>query len=189
MWTARRPDALKNVSGPIVLSICRLIPKKRVDLIVRCFAEMLRGDPRSAAVLVIGGVGAQLEGLQDLAHELSISNRVVFPGFIPEEALRDWYAAADVFVSADNADYDLTVMEALPHGKKIVVSKQYEIPHFLSSLRRFFFFAEPNARGYGIAIARALAATVRGINDTDKKELQALTWESYFTGLLSFCRQ
>jgi glycosyltransferase involved in cell wall biosynthesis len=130
----RPPELLAQTSSPIIFSLCRLISKKRVDLVLRSFAALLEREPQPKATLVIGGAGAQMAFLRNLTTDLGISARVVFVGFIPDEELRAWYSAADIFVSADNADYDLTVMRALAHGKNIVVSNQYSIPGFISAL-------------------------------------------------------
>jgi len=174
------PSAAAGIGRPILLSVCRLIAKKRVDLLIRAFSIFLDQNPQSTANLVIGGTGPEKDSLRDLADELGLDERVWFVGFIPDCDLQGWYQASDVFLSADNADYDLSVMMALPERRKVIVSTQYDIPAGLSSLRRFFFVAEPSPQGYGESIAHALATTVPNASQGDECELQALTWESYF---------
>lgn len=183
------PSAAAGISRPILLSVCRLIAKKRVDLLIRAFRIFLHQNPQSTASLVIGGTGPERDALRDLAGGLGLDGRVWFIGFIPDSDLRGWYQASDVFLSADNADYDLSVMMALPERRKVIVSTQYDIPAGLISLRRFFFVAEPSPRGYGETIARALATTVPNASQGDERELQALTWESYFEELLNISAQ
>lgn len=48
-------------------------------------------------------------------------------GFVPEDELPRWYAACDLFLSADRADHDLTIMAALVELKRIVASTQYDV--------------------------------------------------------------
>jgi glycosyltransferase involved in cell wall biosynthesis len=179
------PPATAAVARPILLSVCRLIAKKRVDLLISAFRIFLDQNPQSTASLVIGGTGPEKDALCDLADGLGLNGRVRFVGFIPDSDLRGWYQLSDVFLSADNADYDLSVMMALPERKKIIVSTQYDIPGGLISLRRFFFVAEPSPRGFAEAIAHTLATTVPNANHGDECELQALTWESYFEMFLN----
>jgi hypothetical protein len=136
------------------------VAKKHVDLLIRAFGAFLERNPSSTASLVIGGTGPQEDTLRELARELNLSDRIVFLGFVPDSELPSWYGACDMFLSADNADYDLTVMAALPHAKKIVVSTQYEIPVGLKSLRRFFFAAPANADAFAETIARALSTPI-----------------------------
>jgi glycosyltransferase involved in cell wall biosynthesis len=187
--TQRRPPAfMAGMSRPVLLSVSRLVAKKRVDLLIRAFRVFLDRDPRSMATLVIGGVGPEEASLRNLAHTIGLAERVQFVGFIRDSELRGWYGSSDLFLSADNADYDLSVMMALPEARKIVVTTQYEVPLALSSLRRFFFVAWPNADSYAETIARALATPVASLDDTDQRELQSMTWESYFGDVLDRSR-
>jgi glycosyltransferase involved in cell wall biosynthesis len=186
---ANRPALLMSRSGPILLSLCRLISKKRVDLIIRSFAIFLARETHSPATLLIAGTGAEETALRDLSESLGLSSRVLFVGFIPDEKIHDWYRACDLFLSADNADYDLTVMMALSEGKKIVVSTQYAIPMSLSKLRRFFVVATPSPEGYAEAIGSSLAMPPVALGDEDKRELQSMTWENYFRDVLKRTRR
>lgn len=183
---ANAPDADR---GPVLLSLCRLIAKKRVDLLLGAFRAFLDRNPESRATFFIGGNGPERSTLAALSTTLGLDGRVRFTGFIPERALAAWYRAADVFLSADNADYDLSVMTALAAGRKVVVSTQYDIPAGLVSLRRFFFVAPPTAEGYARTIAQALAIRVAPPGPVDSAELDALTWERYFTAILDHGRR
>lgn len=182
------PTQAADVRKPILLSICRLISKKRVDLIIRAFQMFLDSEPNSTATLVIGGTGPDEHFFRNLVESLGLKERVIFLGFIPDAEILDWYAACDLFLSADNADYDLTVMMSLPKGKKIIVSTQYEIPRELNSLRRFFFQASPNPAAFASKIAQAVATQTDPLTEKDLRELYLMTWEKYFENVVSKCR-
>lgn len=184
----KTPARIEGYDGPILLSICRLISKKRVDLIIRAFRVFLDSEPGSSATLVIGGTGPDQVSFRDLVESLGLTERVAFLGFVPDSDLPDWYAACDVFLSADNSDYDLTVMMALPKGKKIIVSTQYEIPYYLSSLRRFFFSASPTPESFAAKIAEAISTPVIPLMESDAGQLRSMTWESYFDKVEMACR-
>lgn len=183
------PALAIGVSRPILFTISRLIAKKRVDLIIRAFRVFLDREPRSTASLVIGGTGSEELALQDLVQTLGLSGRVHFLGFIPDSELGDWYGVCDLFLNADNADYDLTVMMALPEARKILVSSQYEIPKELASLRRFFFPASANPESFAEKIAQALATSLVPLGEADLHELRLMTWEIYFEGILDRSRR
>jgi glycosyltransferase involved in cell wall biosynthesis len=182
----KSPTPARGVGRPILLSVCRLIRKKRVDVLIRAFRIFLDREPQSTATLFIGGTGVDEGPLRNLAQTLGLGNRVRFLGFVSDCELCDWYSACDLFLSADNADYDLTVMRALPEAKKIVVSTQYQIPNGLASLHRLFFAASANPDSFAEAIAQALGAPVSCLDATDLNELQSMTWETYFNVLLSW---
>jgi glycosyltransferase involved in cell wall biosynthesis len=127
--------------------------------------------------------------LRGLAASLGLSERVRFLGFVPEADLPGWYTACDLFLSADNADYDLTVMAALVEAKKIVVSTQYDIPGGMDKLRRYFNPAEANPESFAQAVEQALATAPAERAAADFEELQSLTWESYFDQILDHARR
>jgi glycosyltransferase involved in cell wall biosynthesis len=185
----RSPTFLPEITRPIFFSVCRLIAKKRVDLLIRAFRAFLDRNPHSTATLVIGGEGPEEASLRELARTFCPTGRVRFVGFIADSQLRKWYGASEIFLNADNADYDLSVMTSLPEGKKIVISTQYEVPLELSSLRRFFFVAPPNPDGYAETIARALATSVPPLGARDRPELESMTWENYFRHVLDRSRR
>ncbi|MCX6570925.1 MAG: glycosyltransferase [Candidatus Aminicenantes bacterium] len=173
----------------VILSICRLVSKKRVDLSVRAFAELIRNGQRDDCVMVIAGAGPHESTLRSLAIELQIENKVEFVGYVPEEQLRDWYCSCDVFVSADNADHDLSVYMALALGCKVVVSTQYDIPEFLDKVRRFIFVAEPSIQGFAQTMEKAIRMTPVPLNAADFGELDNMTWERYFQTILSLAEK
>lgn len=80
----------------VVLSVGRLVPRKAHDLLLHAVARLVREGEPVEAVLV--GEGPQRARLEALARELGIADRVRFAGFVSDDVLRDYYAAADAFV-------------------------------------------------------------------------------------------
>jgi len=102
-----------------VLYVGRLIPAKRVEVLVEGFRlalPRLRSDTR----LVIVGDGPERERLGRLA--LSLGDRVVFvPGTYDDAELAQHYGRAWVAVSPDKAG--LSVMQSLGYGVPFVLTK------------------------------------------------------------------
>ena len=150
-----------SATTPVILSVCRLDYKKRVDLIIRAFAELLGGlsvkDPRP--VLIVGGIGPEASRLRELADYLGIAADVRFVGFIPEALLRDYYATSNLFVCAEWADFDLTPYEALSAGGRVLASCEMEFDASLL-LSGYVFQAEPQPEHFAAAMGRALAASL-----------------------------
>jgi glycosyltransferase involved in cell wall biosynthesis len=169
----------------IILSICRLVSKKRVELSIQAFAKLVENNQNNNCVMVIGGTGPHESILRSLCRDLQIEEKVRFIGQVPESQLRDWYCSCDVFISTDNADYDLSVMMALPLGCKVVISTQYSLPLELDKVRRFFFIAEPSIQDLARAINQAIQTPLSPIDAIDIQELERLTWECYFDTVLT----
>ena len=159
-----------GISGKkMILSVCRLAPRKRVDLLVR--AMSLLAERLIDVVLVIGGRGPEEESLKQLARTLRIEDRVKFVGFIPEEELLDYYAACDVFSHADWAEADMTPIIALALKKKAVWTTDMETTPELKD-SGYVFVAPPEPELFARAMEQALATEVNTTID-----LTGYTWQ------------
>ncbi len=113
-------------SERIILSIGRLDPRKRIDLLLKAFAKIsIQYDD---VYLVIGGVGEEADRLKTLAQELGVAERVKFLGLIPDSELFDYYAACNVFAFPSWTSSGITPYEALAVGKKVVWTTEADEP-------------------------------------------------------------
>lgn len=104
------PPAPEKTRGLMVVAE-RLVPQKRTADVLRLFAEVVQRLPE--ARLMVFGDGPEAEGLQALAAELAIAERVVFAGHVPQQ---------EVFRALDTAEVALTLSqspsERLPNALK-----------------------------------------------------------------------
>lgn len=108
----RRAYGIKS-NDIIVMSVSRLVNWKRVDRIIKAFNGI---DRKNVYYFVIGD-GAERENLESL----SINDNCIFVGAIPNDKVREYMLACDIFVSM----YDLTnlgnpLLEALSSGMPII---------------------------------------------------------------------
>ena len=103
-WAGETPAPLPwpEWRGRTLLTVCRLVPWKGVDAIIRRLPHL--GDTR----LVIAGGGSEREKLAALATTLGLAERVIFLGHIPSAEVHQVMRCADAFVL--NSTY-----EGLPH--------------------------------------------------------------------------
>ena len=120
---ARRPELreARGLSGDdvAVLSVARLAPEKRLDLLIRAVAEAR--DSRLALVLV--GDGPERAALEQLAHGLGV--RLTLAGDRPWDEVLEAYVAADVFaLLSERETWGVVVNEAAACGLPLVLSDQ-----------------------------------------------------------------
>ena len=164
----------------MILSICRLTEKKRVDLTIRAFA--LLAAKRNDVALVVGGSGNAEEELRALAESLHLQEKAFFAGFIHENKMYDYYSACDVFVSADHADYDITTYMALGFGKKVVWSIENETdPNLLAE--HGVFPAELTPESFAEKMNDALESRIGSYRAADE-----FSWETYFQSIVQHLR-
>ena len=89
---------------PLVLSVGRLSPEKRADVLIAAIARLPRacdaGAGTPSPVLVLAGTGPDEGRLRSLARHYGVADRVRFPGFVADDDLPGLYRLADVFAIA-----------------------------------------------------------------------------------------
>jgi glycosyltransferase involved in cell wall biosynthesis len=165
--------ALGIDNARIILSVSRLDPRKRIDVLIKAFAELSK--EMGPLVLVIVGAGPDEKRLKSLASKLNLSNEIMFTGYVCDDELWDFYSACDVFATPAWADFDIAPFEALAMGKSVVWSSEMS-----EDLQRgdYVIVADPSINGFAEGIKTALMKKVNG-----KLDLQDFTWESYFKDL------
>ncbi|MDH6710992.1 hypothetical protein P3T27_007744 [Kitasatospora sp. MAA19] len=82
-------------SGPVILCVARLVPRKGQDVLIRVLPAIRRAVP--GATLVLVGQGPDEDRLRALAHRCTEPGTVEFTGGLDHAATAAHYAAADVF--------------------------------------------------------------------------------------------
>jgi glycosyltransferase involved in cell wall biosynthesis len=104
--------ALHLDRAPVILTVCKLIARKRVGDLVEAHAAL----PRPAPWLLIAGDGERREELERQVRARGDA-RVRFCGFVPPADLPGLYALADVFVLASEREpWGLVANEAAAAG-------------------------------------------------------------------------
>jgi len=155
----------------MILNVNRLDPRKRVDLLIKAFNQVI--ERFSDVILVIGGIGPDEARLKSLAKELGLVDKVKFVGYIKEEELWDYLAACDIFVHPNWADFGIAAYEPLALQKKVVWSTEMETDEHLAR-NKHIFAANPTVDDFTQAIKKALITEV-----TEKNDLSIYTWNSY----------
>jgi glycosyltransferase involved in cell wall biosynthesis len=88
----------------LLMTACRLVPKKGLGLLLRALAALLPAMP-DAHLLVVGD-GRESAPAQRLAHFLGVAHAVTFTGTVPHHRLHEYYWAADQFLLASREHVD-----------------------------------------------------------------------------------
>jgi glycosyltransferase involved in cell wall biosynthesis len=96
-------------SGGHFLAASRLVPYKKIEAVIRAFAEL------PDLKLVVAGHGPDAERLQAIAGP-----NVSFVGFVTDERMRELMATARAFVFAAEEDFGIIVVEAQAEGAPVL---------------------------------------------------------------------
>lgn len=81
-WLA--DHGVPSARGPVVGTLARLAPQKRLDLLIEVFARIL--EVHEGAVLLIGGTGNERERLRARVASLGLESAVRFLGYVEDVA-------------------------------------------------------------------------------------------------------
>jgi glycosyltransferase involved in cell wall biosynthesis len=106
----------------LLLLVSRLTAEKNIDFVFRSAAQVLKNNSR-IKLLVVGGGNLQPE-LKNFSEKEKISDRVIFTGEIERRGIKNYYAAADIFVYASKSETQgMIITEAMYMGLPIVAVK------------------------------------------------------------------
>ncbi len=158
---------------------CRLIPKKGLQTSLRAFARFAEKYPLSE--FTVAGDGPMLDELVKFAAELGIAEKVVFTGFLSQNALREQMYAAHAFLHPSELGADgnqegvpNSMLEGMSTGLPVLATHHGGIPEAVEDgvsgylvserdhdalARRMFDLADDPKRyaEMGIAAAQAVA--------------------------------
>lgn len=99
-FTPKNTTGLRQKIGAeertILFSVCRLVPRKGMDLVLYALRELLK--ERDDFLYLIGGSGEDEDRLKSLCSDLDLDHYVQFLGRIPDCELPTYYSLADIFV-------------------------------------------------------------------------------------------
>ena len=113
----------------IVLQLGRMVPRKGVDTVIQGVALLRERHGVDAELLVVGGEEQRRDGrespelmrLRALAAELRVDRYVHFTGRKDRSELRDYYGAADVFVTTPWYEpFGITPVEAMACARPVI---------------------------------------------------------------------
>ena len=113
-----------NIPGDhkLLLTVRRLEARMGLDNLITAVAEIAHRSPELKFKLLIAGKGSLNKKLQSQATLSGLDDRVCFLGFVPDDVLPLYYAAADIFImpTAFIEGFGLATVEALSTGLPVL---------------------------------------------------------------------
>jgi D-inositol-3-phosphate glycosyltransferase len=115
----------------VILQLGRMVPRKGVNTVIRGLARLKEDHDIEARLLIVGGdsddpdpqATPEIGRLQRIAEEEGVSNAVTFVGRRGRQDIKNYYSAADVFVSTPWYEpFGITPVEAMACGTPVIGS-------------------------------------------------------------------
>ena len=153
-------------SGRLLLTACRLVPKKGLDFLLAQMPALLRQHPDLHLVVI--GEGREQARCQAQAGALGVQARVHFVGRVAHEQIHLYYWCADVFVLAsrvvhsrwggfkDAETMGRVLCEANAAGVPVLASLSGGIPSVVRHEDNGLLFGEDDGADFQLQLARLL---------------------------------
>jgi glycosyltransferase involved in cell wall biosynthesis len=123
--SSRGPEELERAYGvrpPYFLYVGTLEPRKNLGRVLRAFARVAPSLP-GLQLVIAGDLGWKYGPVLEEAQEPALRERVVLPGYVPEEDLPTLYTHAAAFVYPSLYEgFGLPVVEAMACGAPVLTS-------------------------------------------------------------------
>lgn len=115
-----------NIPSPYILAVGTLEPRKNLLRLIEAYAQLENETP---PLVIAGAKGWGNHPIGRRIDELGLHQRIVLPGFVPDELLPTLYAGADLFVYPSIYEgFGLPVLEALACGVPVITSNVSSLP-------------------------------------------------------------
>jgi len=166
-----------GIPSPFLLTVGDLQPRKNHEGLIQAFAELIRQDPGLAHHLVIVGqerwYGARV---RRAAARSGVADRIHFPGFVPDEDLRLFYAACELFVFPSLYEgFGLPILEAMACGRAVACSNTTAMREVADAAAILF---DPHDRGQ---MVRAMRDLIADGELRARRERMGLEWAGRFS--------
>lgn len=125
----------------VLLHVGRISKEKNLDLILNAL-PLIKEDNGDVQLLIVGD-GPAKEYYEDHVEQKGLEDNVTFTGFVPEDKLPKYYAAADSFLIASRFEtLGIVILEALATGTVVAGIDSGVIPKIVEEGKNGFLFKE-----------------------------------------------
>jgi glycosyltransferase involved in cell wall biosynthesis len=119
-----------SVSGPFILNVGDLQPRKNQIGLIQAFARLVRAYPQIKHKLALAGKDTWFAGrVREAARQSGVADRIHFFGFVSDDDLLRLYNACDLFVFPSFYEgFGLPALEAMACGRAVVCSSASALP-------------------------------------------------------------
>lgn len=149
-------DKLNIRNSPMVMSLRNLEPLYDIGTLINAIPMVLAEIPETK--FVIAGKGSEEDTLKRFTISLGISGSVKFIGYIPNEDLPQYLAAADVYASTALSDAGIaaSTAEAMACGVPVVITDSGENRNWIKNGESGFIVPVQNTKALAEKIIHLL---------------------------------
>jgi FkbM family methyltransferase len=150
MANATRTRARPDGHPFTILFVGRVVASKAQADLVDAFAEFQRGWPATCRLVLVGRMASPdapyPSEIRRRVKQHNLQSEVIVTGLVADEDLREWYAAADLYVSLSlHEGFAVPLVEAMAHGVPVLAWPAGAIPYTLHGTGELLLDRSPPA--------------------------------------------
>lgn len=116
--------------SPMLLYVGRMVAQKGLSYLVDAMPGILKRHPDVKLLMI--GKGNVLDDIRARVSALGIEKSVIFPGFVPEDMLKEAYCTCDIFVLPSIVEpFGMVLVEAMACKKPVVAASVGGVPEIV----------------------------------------------------------
>lgn len=178
---AEPPPSIRR-DEKIVLFLGRITMQKGPEYFLMAAKKVLEYEPDTR--FIMAGSGDMIRSSIELAAELGIGHKVMFPGFLRGDDVTRVFQMADLYVMPSVSEpFGIAPLEALSNDVPVIISKQSGVSEILSHVLKVDFWDVNEMANKIIAVLRhpPLRAALR---EHGTFEVRRLTWKESARGCI-----
>lgn len=177
------PKTAPADKDPMVLFLGRLTIAKGTDYLLRAAQKVIRVVPNAKFVFV--GKGEMIKHLVDMSIDLSISNNIVFTGWLSHEQVDSAYKQADLFVMPSITEpFGLTALEAMRNGTPVLISRQSGVSEVIQNCLKVDFW-DIDAMANKILSVIKFQPLQETLRENGQYDVKHINWETQTQKIVS----
>ena len=170
-----------DIAGYTLLAAGNLVPEKGHDLMIGALPAL------PGVQLLVAGTGPLRRKLEALALRLDVAARVRFLGALPQDALRDYYGAADALLLASAREgWANVLLESMACGTPVLAPRVWGIPEVVGSRDAGLLYGERTSVGIAAAV-NAMRADPPS-REATRRYAERFSWDDTTQGQLRLFR-
>ncbi|KKW31871.1 MAG: Glycosyl transferase, group 1 [Candidatus Uhrbacteria bacterium GW2011_GWA2_52_8d] len=137
--------------APYLLYVGNAYPHKNLDGLVRAFALLRTKTAQPIRLVLVGKIDYFYERVRALVNDLSLSDVVIFPGYVTDEELASLYRYALLYVFPSFEEgFGLPPLEAMQAGVPVASSDRSCLPEVLGDAAAYFDPGSPETIAHAL---------------------------------------
>lgn len=179
-----------NEGRPYILFVGTVQPRKNLVRLVEAYSMAVEQHGIDLDFVIVGGKGWRDESLRDACLASTSSHRIRFVGYVTDDVMSDWYAAAEFLAFVPLFEgFGVPIIEAFASGIPVLSSNR---PPMTSIGKDAVFYVDPESVSEiaeGITTLARSESLRRSLAERGHREARLYTWDASAAAMASIIRR